>query len=351
MDKKITNRLLGAILLFGMGAIIYIFFGFSEHTVLKTAQVSRTDVVEGVSLNGTVKAAKEADLGFRNATPATVTKLYTKTGDVVKAGTIIAQVENADFQAQYDQASASVTAAQLHLDELYASVKMEKLKVKGLTSNAKKVQQAQVTVTEKSVAVQQAALLGAQAGLKNAQAQLAKTVLKAPFDGTIAKQTITVGDVVMPGAPAITLVADKDIFETDVFASEQDVAKMHSGDVADVTLDAFGSATVFHAAITTIDTAATIHNGTPVYKVTLVFKEHDARITSGMNANILLTTNAKKNVVAIPETAILNRDGKQFVLISENGVQSERAIQTGIRGMNGMTEVVEGLQGDETIIQ
>ncbi len=349
MNKKIANRLLMAIISIGALAIAFIYLNYSGHPSVGMIQVSRGDVVEGISLSGTVRSQKQADLGFGSAFPATITKLFTKAGDSVKAGAMIAQSENADVQAQYDQVLASVSSARLLLDELNASVKMEKLKLKGLSSNAKKVQKAQVTVTEKSVVVQEATLLGVQAGLRNALAQLQKTIIRAPFDGIVAKQNVEVGDVVAPGVPVATFITGKDIFEIQSFVSEQDVTKIKVGDTADVTFDAYGNSAIFSAQVVAIDPGETTKNGVPTYKVTCVFSGNDDRIKSGMTVNILFKTSKKENVVRVPSTSIISRDGKQLVLVSENGTGQEKEIITGITGVDGMVEIVSGLSEGEYI--
>lgn len=344
-----TNKLIVIIILAGILASGFIYANYAGHPRLNVVQVSRGDVVQGVSLYGVVKAEKQAELGFENAAPAKITKLFTKPGDAVKAGAIIAQLDNADAQAGFDQASANASSAQLLLDELNKTVKKEKLKLKGLSSNDKKVQQAQVEVTKKSVEVQQAALLAAQAGVRSAQAELAKMIIRAPFDGIIANQDVEVGDLAKPGVPIVTLITNKDIFEIQAFASEQDIAKIKIGDKADVTLDAYGNAIVFAAQVTAIDPGETIQNGAPTYKVTFVFSEGDDRIKSGMNANVLLKTDERKDVVLVPQSSIISRDGKQFVLVSENGTEQEKEVIIGITGIDGMTEIQSGLSLGEYI--
>ena len=76
--------------------------------------------------------------------------------------------------------------------------------------------------------------------------------------------------VVTPGVPMLSLTNNGGLkIETNV--SEADVAKVKDGDTANVTLDAYGTGTIFPATVATIDSAETTVNGTPAYKVTLYF--------------------------------------------------------------------------------
>lgn len=351
MDKKTTTRLLLVIITIGALAIGYIYSSYAARPNVGTLAVSKGTVIEGVALSGTVKSQAEADLGFENLYPTRITKLSAQVGDTVKAGAVLAQLENADTQAQYAQALANASGAQSLLDELNASVKKEQLKIKGLSSNDKKVQQVQVTVTKRSVDVQKATLLAAQASVKNMQAQLAKGTIRAPFDGIIAKQDASVGDLANPGIPIITLIGDKNVFEIQAFASQQDIPKIKIGATADVTLDAYGNSLVLPAQVQTIDLSETMQGETPTYKVTFVFSDKDGRLKSGMNANVLLKTNEKTDVIAVPKESIINHDGKQFVLVSSNSSQQEKEVTTGIVGIDGLMEIVSGLNVGDTIVK
>jgi len=68
--------------------------------------------------------------------------------------------------------------------------------------------------------------------------------------------------------------------------SEGDIANIHVGSAADVTLDAYGSDRHFTADVASVDTSPTMQNGIPAYKVVLQFAQNDPSISSGMTANI-----------------------------------------------------------------
>ncbi len=351
MDKKMTNRLLAVIVLIGAIAICFIYITYAGRPAVPLTQVSRGSIVSGIALDGTVKGKNEVQLGFENLYPTRIAKLFAKTGDLVKAGTVLAQLENSDAQAQYAQSLAVVTGAQAALDESNKTVKMERLKVDGLSSDAKKVQKAQVEATLKGVAVQKATLLSAQAGVASAQAQLAKTIIKAPFDGIIANQDVQAGDLASPGMPIITLVSDQNTFEIDVLATEQDATKIKIGDMAEATLDAYGKTNVFKAQVETIDPVATVQDGATAYKITLLLSGNDERVKSGLNANVFIGLDEKKDVLEVSQKAIIAEGNKQFVLVFANGVQQKKEIITGIVGADGMVEIVSGLSDGESVVE
>jgi multidrug resistance efflux pump len=206
---------------------------------------------------------------------------------------VLAQIENADSAAQIAQANQSVAAAQADLEQYQNDLSKEKYKLKSLkcsdaASNDKNAQKAQIEASQNVVTAQQARVLAAQAGVKIAQAQLAKTIILAPFDGIIAKQDLQIGEIASPGKSTIKIVAANDTYEIEALASQQEIANIKIGDMANVTLDAYGKNENFAAKVSNIDLGATLQAGVSTYKVTLEFLQKDERIKSGMNANVTL---------------------------------------------------------------
>lgn len=200
------------------------------------------------------------------------------------------------------------------------------------------------------IRAQEAAVAQARASVSNASAQLGKTVIKAPISGTISKLDIKAGEIVSPLAPIVSMISDGQ-FEIETNISETDIAKVKIGDSANTTIDAYGNDTIFEAIVTEIDPTETVVNGVASYKITLQFKLNDERIKSGMTANIKLNSQERQNVIAVPESAIVTRDTDKFVLVN-NGTNSpeQRKVITGIRGINGYTEIVSGLSEGERVI-
>ena len=87
------------------------------------------------------------------------------------------------------------------------------------------------------------------------------------------------------------------------YVSEADVAKIKVGDTANVTLDAFGTDTVFPATVTTIDSAETQVSGVPSYLVTLHFVDSEPQVKDGMTGNIHVILAEDDNVIAVPMPA------------------------------------------------
>ncbi len=185
--------------------------------------------------------------------------------------------------------------------------------------------------------------------VSDAQAEVSKYQLRSPINGIVTKQDAKVGEIAYANTELVSLISDSS-FEIKVDVPELDIARIKKGNVANVTMDAYGSGANFAAIVTAIDPAETIVDNVPKYKVTLVFKDRDERIKSGLTANVYITTNIKTEAMIIPSKALISRDGKKYVTVEVNGVGEEKEITLGIRGNRGYVEVLSGLSLGDTIL-
>lgn len=195
---------------------------------------------------------------------------------------------------------------------------------------------------------QEAALEQARARADRLRAELAKTVLRAPFAGVVAKRHADAGETIAAQEPLFSLMSDSE-FEIEANVPEADIAKVRIGDVARVTLDAYGNDVPFRAVIAAIDPAETILDGVPTYPTTFQFIEKDERIKSGMTANIDIEGERRENVLVIPQRAVFSKGGGRFVRRLRGGAFEEVAVSIGLRGVDGNVEALEGLSEDDRI--
>ena len=229
-------------------------------------------------------------------------------------------------------AIANMTAADENLRSARASLNLEKEELALLLAG---------TRPEK--------ILAQEASVDNFRAQLAKTIIRAPINGTVTIQNAKAGEIVGAGTTVISVISEAN-FEIEANVPEADVAKIHLADKAETTLDAYGSGVVFETAVSAIDPAETIIEGVATYKTTLQFAGKDERIKSGMTANVDITTAKLENVIVIPQRAVSSRDGLKFVRVIKDGRTSEAEVKTGLRGSDGNIEIIEGLAEGDLIV-
>lgn len=252
-----------------------------------------------------------------------------------------------------DGYKTDVLTARTNLTSAVSAVSAAKEKLRSAESNLSleenNLKLALAGSTQGDLAIQEASLKSATANVLNLQSQLAKTVIRAPFTGTISSQDAKVGEIATAGKTLVSLLGTRLHIET--YVPEADIAKIKIKNQARVTLDAYGSSVDFPAEVVFIDPAETVVESVSTYRSLLEFKNEDSRIRSGMTANLDIVTATKENVLAVPQRAIAGQNGGSFVKVLVDGKVVEKNIQLGIRGTDGRVEVVSGLEvGDRVII-
>jgi HlyD family secretion protein len=203
--------------------------------------------------------------------------------------------------------------------------------------------------TSEDVAAKEAQVKAAQADVESARAQLAKTIVVAPFSGTITKMDAKVGAIVSSNTSQISMISSG-TFQIESYVPEVNVARLEVGDTADVTLDAYGETVLFAARIVSINPAETVRDGVSTYKTILEFVSKDDRVRSGMTANVRITTEKKADVVSIPQGLVVERDGKKFVTVQTGDTTTETQITTGSISSLGNIEILSGLKEGDIVV-
>jgi len=202
---------------------------------------------------------------------------------------------------------------------------------------------------EEQIAAQEAQIKSAGANVEYYRAQLAKTMIHSPISGVVTTQNAKVGEIVSANASMVSIISASQ-FEIEANMPEADIAKVSVGNTSLVTLDAYGRDVVFEAKVVAVDPAETIVDGVATYKVTFQFVKDDERVKSGMTANIDIASASRENVIAVPQRAIIRKNGDQFVRIADDESFREVKVETGLRGSDGNIEIISGIsEGDKVI--
>ncbi len=200
-----------------------------------------------------------------------------------------------------------------------------------------------------SVTTTDAQIEAAKANVQSVQVQISKTILTAPFSGQVDKDDAVVGSLITPGVSMVSVSNGNLEIQTSI--PEVDVANINAGDIANVTLDAYGNNVVFQAKVYSVDSAQTLVNGVPAYNAKLRFSQADDRIKPGMTANITILSETRSNVLVIPQSAIIQRNGQYFVVIDKgNSRGEEREVQIGLKGSDGNVEITSGLNPGDRVL-
>ncbi len=195
------------------------------------------------------------------------------------------------------------------------------------------------------------AIQAQQAKVSQASAEISKGIILSPLAGIVTKIEPEVGEYVNAG-DIVFAVQSNGVFKAEASVTEADIAKISIANRALITLDAYGPDITFGATVVALDPAETVVEGVPTYKVTLHFDQADTRIFSGMTANVKIISHEKDGVLRIPARSVINSGGRKVVRIVEpdNKNYNEVEVTTGLKGSDGMIEVLSGVREGEKVV-
>lgn len=285
--------------------------------------------------------------------------LRVEEGSVVREGEVIARLESIDYEAAVGRARAAVQRAEADLAEQVRQAKL----AEDLAAQ-KIVAVDQRDAAQSRVRIAEAAVAQAKADLAYAEAQLQNTVIRAPFGGVVVKKMAEVGESVAPIPPgvnistssgAIVALADLATLEVEADVAESNVAKVASGQPAEVTVEAIPDRR-YKAVLRQVIPTADRTKATVMVKVTILDKDKDLK--PEMSAKVTFLEPEKEEaapaaaaapVVLVPREAVVTRDGKPTVFLVREGKAVARAITLGTE-RQGRVIVKEGLAGGEIVV-
>jgi HlyD family secretion protein len=337
---------------------------FRPRPVPVTVQrVARGRVEETVSNSkaGTVTARRRAKIS--PIIGGQVVFLGPRKGVTVKEGEVLLRINDQDLRASLSFAKHEVTTAEaaarqacFQADQAEVDVRRsESLRTDNIVSQ---------DVLDRLRLTRDAARAGceaaraqtgrARAGVEVAQANLDKTVLRAPFAGIVADLKAELGEWVSPSPPALPIPPVYDIIDpTSIYVSapldEVDAGRVAQGQPARVTLDPLPGKSfpgkVARVAPYVQDLEA--QNRTLEIEVEFDDAAFSRTLLPGTSADVEVILKAVDHVLRIPAYAIL---GDNKVLVLKNGRLESRRIATGLRNWE-FAEVTSGLEeGDPVVV-
>lgn len=259
----------------------------------------------------------------------------------------INDLNNAILSAKNGLATAKVngaqqiTAASAKVDNSYRAWRVAEAQLNQLKAGTR----------NQDISLAQAQVSQAQAALDLISNQINNNSIKAPVDGTITKKNYEAGEQAS-SAKAIFSMLGINNFGIEDDVSEADINKIEINDPVEITLDAFGEDIKFYGKVNFIEPAETIIQDVTYYKVKINFDGQDKNVKSGMTANVNITTARKDSVLIMPSRAVIEKNGDgKFVRLLVNKEIKEIPITIGLRGDDGLVEVLSGVnEGDMVVI-
>ncbi len=349
---------LGGFIVFGL--IVSWKISQPDPVKVSVAKAAKGDVVDSVANTraGTVKACRRA--GLSPAIGGQIAQLPFKEGDSVKRGDLLlalwnddllAHVQLAEQQAKASEAQAIASCVQADIAAREAK-RLNKLSDSGAASEERidqAVTQSKASAAQCSAARANAAVSRAQMGV--AGANLARTLLIAPFDGVIAEINGELNEYVTPSPPGIATLPAIDLIANNCFfisapIDEVDTAAIKKDMPARITLDAYRDQQFEGTVKRIADYVLDREKQARTVDIEVEFTTPPEGLVAGYSADTEIILATHKNTLRIPTLAVM--EGPK-VLVLDDDVLVSRKIKTGISNWD-FTEVLDGLEEDERVV-
>ena len=284
-----------------------------------------------------------------------VVELSVDEGDSVAAGDVIAVLDSEDLQAAVRLGEASLNEARARLADAERELARQTDLVRDqLTSQALY----DAALTQREVALAQVGT--AEARLNSAQAQFDYTVVRAPIDGVVIERNIELGEMVAPGGftsqqstGSIVRIADPTSLEVEADINESYIARLRLGQPASIRVDAVPDFDYSGRLRQIVPTADRLR---AVVQVKVTIDNRDERLVPDMSSTVIFLEEGVDEAeliqppkLLVPEQAIQYAGGAAFLFQVDDG-QLRRVRVTLGEASDGLVEVLEGVQGGETIV-
>ncbi|MEO8869907.1 MAG: efflux RND transporter periplasmic adaptor subunit [Granulicella sp.] len=373
------------------GAVYAATSGGTKIDPTQLAKAERDDIARSVVATGKVQPITMVEV--KSKASGIITSLKVDINDRVKQGQVLAQLDQVEILAQVAAQQATLNAAESNAKAAAAAVAYDKVAAEApdlpmykhtydralemskdgvvsrqalddaqqkylFANNTRDKAVAQISVDTAKMHQSEAQIAQAKASLKQLEEQLSYTAITSPMDGVILSRDVEKGDAVSSilvlGSTSTLVMTIGDIHQVYVQGKvdESDIAKIYLGQTARIKVESFKDKT-FYGKVTRIAPLGVEKDNVTTFEVRVSIDNPGGELKANMTANAEVILEEHKNVVTVPEQAVLyDRDRNASVEVPDPKQKTGRRsvpIKSGIS--NGTKiEVLAGLQPGDTVI-
>jgi membrane fusion protein (multidrug efflux system) len=302
--------------------------------------VQSNALASGPVITGSIQPERRADL--RAEVSAVVLQVLKENGETVKRGDVLVKLDETSTRDSLNSAEAAVRAARQSLDQATRQVeRLKTLRAQGMVS----VQAFDDAEMRRNNAQSEVAAAGTRA--VQARQQLARTVVRAPFDGVVSDRKVSNGDTAAIGKELVKVIDPASMrFEGRV--STDKISTVKVGQAVKFGINGYGDQQ-FEGTVKRIDPAA--NNVTRQVEVLVALaKGHQPRV-SGLYAEGRIDAETA-NALMLPESALVKAGDKTYTWRLKGKTVSKVDLVLGMRDQrSGNIEVKSGLAAGDTVLR
>ena len=385
----------GSILLIvvAVGVLVAFTRGGGKIDPSKLGKVERGDLAKSVVATGKIEPITKVEL--KSKASGIVEKWFADAGDKVKEGQVLVQLDREQIQAAVREAKAALAAAEANERAASADViraqadaegpdvpllyrayqRAQKMAKDGVVSesalddaqkgyemavNKRDVARAQLTVNQAKLIQAKAQVQQSRATLDRSEEDLRYATITSPIAGMVLSRDVEIGDAVSSilvlGSTATLVMTLGDTSQVYVKGKvdEADIGKVYLGQPARIKVESFKDKT-FNGKVTRIAPLGVEKDNVTTFEVRVSIDNASGELKSMMTANAEIILDEHKNVLMMPESAIMyDKDKNASVEVPDpHGKEGKRKVAVKVGISNGAkTELLEGLkEGQQVVLQ
>jgi membrane fusion protein (multidrug efflux system) len=291
---------------------------------VEVAEAGRGSVAAWIAATANIVA--ENDVRVLAETEGRITRIAVEEGQRVAKGQVLAELDRGEMEIVADKARARAESAERALERTRAMREQELVSREELDR----------VTTEHEVARQE---------LAEAEYQLGRRTVRAPFAGQVTERMVTVGQRVKPADPLFA-VTDFDPLIARIYLPEKDVIGLAEGREVELGLDA-AAGVRFAGRIRQISPVVDVATGT--VKVTVEAVAPPADVRPGGFVTVRIERERRDGVIVLPREAVLRELKTAHVFVNDDGTAQKVPVELGLEE-GDLVEVTAGLAGGEQVI-
>jgi HlyD family secretion protein len=357
----------------------------------RLAKVTTGDVARSVVATGKIEPITKVEV--KSKASGIVEKLFVDINNKVTKGQPLAQLDQQEIADQVEAQRAQLAAAEANVSTYQANIEEDKVNAaapdlamykatlernqemqkEGVVSRQalddankdylaaltrRDAAKAQVGVDTAKLQQAKAQVQQSQASLKQLEEQLSYTTIVAPMDGVILSRDVEIGDAVSSilvlGSTATLVMTEGDVNQVYVQGKvdEADIAHVYMSQPARIKVESFRDR-VFQGKVTKIAPLGVEKDNVTTFEVRVSIDNPGGELKANMTANAEILLDEHKNVLTVPENAVVydNQKNASVNVPDKNQKDGQKKVPVKVGLSDGSkTEIVSGLKEGDTVV-
>jgi membrane fusion protein (multidrug efflux system) len=294
-----------------------------EALIVETRRLEPARMVERLATTGTIEADEQVTV--RSEIAGTVSEIGFDEGTTVRAGTLLIKLDDKELVAQRDRARFRVELARQRE-----------------TRQADLLRQGLISQDDYDITLNQLNVLEAE--LRLADAELAKTEIRAPFTGQIGFRAVSLGAAISPTTP-IARLQKLDPVKVEFTVPERYSAAVGPG--REISFQVKGDRDRRRGIVYAVEPE--VDRSTRSLRARARSANPDGALLPGAFADVEIVVSEVEGALTVPAIAVIPELGGKKVFVVEAGRATPRMVETGIR-TDTEVQIVRGLDAEDEVI-